>query len=117
MITRPFGVVLMGAVCLAAGLTGIAGFWVATEARVPGTSPLAQLFTLAWSITYILTSVLVWRRSKLAAPTFLAALGFPVGVSWFIAPDGQFFLPSLIVTSLVALFGYRYLQREGRRLA
>jgi len=50
MTTKPFGVVLIGALCLIAGLAGLAGFWVATEAGAPGTSPLAQLFTMAWSI-------------------------------------------------------------------
>ena len=117
MITRPLGVVLMGGVCLVAGITGIAGFWVATEARVPGTSPLAQLFTSAWSVAFILTSVLMWRQSRLAAPAFLAATGFPLVVSWFLFPGGKFFVPSLIVTSLIGLFGYQYLRRHGQRLA
>ena len=116
MITTPFGVVLMGAVCVVAGLAGIVGFWVATAGRGPGSSPLAQLLTLAWSITYILTGVLMWRGSRLAVPAFLAALGFPVVVSWFLVPGGTFVLPTLIVTSLVASFGYRYLRREGQRL-
>ena len=86
MTTKPFGVVLIGALCLIAGLAGIAGFWVATEARVPGTSPLAQLFTMAWSITFILVSVLMWRRSRLAPLVFFVAMGFPIVLMRFIFP-------------------------------
>ena len=78
MITRPFGVTLIGAVCLVAGLVGVAGVWFATEARVPGTSPLAQLVTMAWSLTFILVSVLTWRRSRVAPLVFLVAMGLPV---------------------------------------
>ena len=117
MTMKPFGVVLIGAVCLVAGLVGIAGFWVATEARVPGTSPLAQLFTMAWSITFILVSVLLWRRSRLAPLVFLVAMGFPVVLSRFIFPGGQPFVPSLIAASLVGLLGYRYLRRAGQQSA
>ena len=107
MITRAFGVVLIGALCLVAGLVGVAGFWVATEARVPGTSPLAQLFAMSWSITFILVSVLMWRRSHLAPLVFLVAMGFPVVLMRFVFPGGQPFVPSLIVASIVGLIGYR----------
>jgi len=118
MITRPFGVVLMGVACLLVGLAGIAGFWVATEARTPGTSPLAQLFTLSWSITYIAASVLAWRRSRFAAYAFLAAMGFLVFLLQRIFPGGQGVqIAPLVVTFLVAVFGYRYLRRESQRLA
>ena len=107
----------MAAVCLVAGLIAVAGFWVATEARAPGTSPLAQLFTLAWSITYILASALMWRRSRFAPPLFAVATGFPAALLSFIFPRGELFFPSLIVTAVIALFGYRYLRRESQRLA
>ena len=117
MTTRPFGVVLIVVLCLVAGLVGISGFWVATEARVPGTSPLAQLFTMAWSITFILVSVLMWRRARLAPPVFLVAMGFPVVLMRFVFPGGQPFVPALIVASVVGLLGYRYLRRTGQRLA
>jgi hypothetical protein len=103
MIRRRFGLVLLVAMCLVAGLAGGGGFWIATEARVPGTSPLAQLFTLAWSITFILTGVLMWRRSSLAPPVFLVAMGFPVYLSRFVVPGGQAFVPSVIVMSFVGL--------------
>ena len=109
MSTRPFGVILIVVLCLTAGLAGIAGFWLATEARALGTSPLAQLFTMAWSITFILTGVLIWRRSGVASVLFLLAMGFPVYLSRFVVPGGQAFLPALVVFSLLGLLGYRYL--------
>ena len=117
MNPRPFGVVLIGALCFVAGLVGIAGFWVATEARVAGTSPLAQLFTMAWSIAFILVSVLMWCRSRLAPPLFLVAMGFPLVLMRFVFPGGQPFVPALIVCSVVGLLGYWYLRRTGQRLA
>ena len=108
----------MGVVFLLVGIAGIAGFWVATEARTPGTSPLAQLFTLSWSITYIGASVLAWRRSRFAASAFLAAMGFLVFLLQRIFPSGEGVqLAPLAVTFLVAVFGYRYLRRAGQRLA
>jgi hypothetical protein len=117
MTTKPFGVVLIGALCLIAGLAGLAGFWVATEAGAPGTSPLAQLFTMAWSIAFILVSVLLWRRSRIAPPVFLVAMAFPVVLMRFVVPGGQAFVPSLVAASLVGVLGYRYLRRAGQRLA
>jgi hypothetical protein len=95
----------------------IAGFWLATAARVPGTSPLAQLFTLTWSVTFVLAGVLMWRRSSLASLLFLVAMGFPVYLSRFVVPGGQAFFPSLIVFSLVGLLGYRYLRGGSQQTA
>jgi len=118
MFRRSFGVVLIAAACFAAGLGGIAGFWAATEARVPGTSPLAQLFTCAWSITYILAGVLTWRRSRFAPYAWVAALGLLVFLLWQIVPnDRLLLLGPLVLTALAALFGYRYLRRQRQRLA
>ena len=117
MITRPVGVVLIGTLCLVAGLVGIAGFWIATEARAPGTSPLAQIVTTAWSITFLLISVLLWRRSRLAPVVFFMAMGFPVVVMGFLFPGGQAWVPSIVAASLIGLLGYRYLRRAGQRLA
>ena len=117
MSARPVGVMLIVVLCLTAGLAGIAGFWLATESRAPGTSPLAQLFTMAWSITFILTSVLMWRRASVAPVLFLLAMGFPVYLSRFIVPGGQAFLPSLIVFSLIGLLGYKYLRGRSQQPA
>ena len=107
----------MAALFLVAALVGMAGFWVATAARVPGTSPLAQLFSGAWIVTFVLASVLMWRRSRAAPFVFLVALGFPVVLMQFAFPGGQALVPSLIAATLVGLFGYRYLRNAGQRLA
>lgn len=111
-MTQPFGIFVMAGVCLVVGLLGIAGFLVATAGRVPGTSPLAQLFTSALAITYIATAVLMWRRSRFAAPAFLVALVFPVFVARNIVPSGVLLVPSLMATSLASWLGFRYLRKQ-----
>jgi hypothetical protein len=107
---RAFGTILLAGVFFAAGLAGIAALW-AVWPRSSNTSPLAALFALLWSCTYILTAILTWRRSRFAAFVFLAAAGLLVFPARFIVPDGQFFLPSFVVISLVAFVGYSYLRR------
>ena len=100
---------LLAAAFLAAGLAGIAAFWV-TWPRTSNTSPLAALFALVWSCTYIVTALLTWHRSRLAAPAFLAAIALLVFPLSFVFPGGQLFvLPSFVVIVLVAFLGYRYL--------
>jgi hypothetical protein len=108
MLRRPFGMTLLAGLFLAAGLAGIAAFWVAWP-RTANTSPLAALFALMWSCTYVVTALLTWRRSRLAAPAFLAAVGLLVFPASFLVPGGQLFRPSLVVIVGVALLGYRYL--------
>jgi hypothetical protein len=110
MLGRPFGIILLAAALLAAGLAGIAAFWAAWP-RTSNTSPLAALFALVWSCTYVVTALLTWRRSRLAAPAFLAAIGLLAFPASFIVPGGQLFLPSFVVIVLVAFLGYRYLRR------
>ena len=110
MLRRPFGIILLSGAFLVAGLAGIAAFWVAWP-RTSNTSPLAALFALMWSCTYVVAAILTWRRSRLAAPAFLAAIGLLVFPASFIFPGGQLFLPSLVVIVLVAFLGYRYLRR------
>jgi hypothetical protein len=103
--------ILLAAALLAAGLAGIAALWAAWP-RTPNTSPLAALFALVWSCTYVVTALLTWHRSRLAAPAFLAAIAllvFPVSFAFL---GGQLLLlPSFVVIVLVAFFGYRYLGR------
>ena len=111
MLRRPFGIILLAGAFLVAGLAGIAAFWVAWP-RTSNTSPLAALFALMWSCTYVVTAILTWRRSRLAAPAFLAATGLLVFPASFIFPGGQLFLPSFVVIVLVAFLGYRYLRRH-----
>ena len=82
--------------------------WLTTS----GTSPLAQLFALAWSCTFLVTAVLTWRRSRRAPPALLAATGLLLVLLWFILPGGQLLLlPLFVVTFLLALLGHRYLRR------
>ena len=115
MLGMPFGIMLLGAALLALGLAGIAALWV-TWPRTSNTSPLAALCALVWSCTYLVTALLTWRRSRLAAPAFLAAMGLLLLLLSFIFPGGQVVLLVLfVVTLLVALLGYWYL--DGARAA
>ena len=111
MFGRPFGIILLAAALLAAGLAGIAAFW-AVWPRTSNTSPLAALFALVWSCTYLVSALLTWRRSRLAAPCFLASLALLLPPLSFIFPGSEvFLLPSYVVTFLVGFLGYRYLSR------
>lgn len=110
MLGRPLGIVLLAAALLAAGLAGIAAFWVAWP-RTSNTSPLAALLALVWSCTYLVTALLAWRRSRLAAPAFLAALALLLPLFSFIFPGAHvLLLPPFGITFLFALLGYRYLR-------
>lgn len=71
---KPIGIILLTAALLTAGLAGIFGFWVAWP-RASNISPLAAMFALGWSCTYLVAGVLTWRRSRLAAPALYAAIG------------------------------------------
>ena len=114
MLRRPFAIILLAGAFLVAGLAGIAAFWVALP-RTSNTSPLAALFALMWSCTYVMTAILTWRRSRFAAPAFLAAIGLLMFPASFISPGRQLFLPSFVVIVLVAFLGYRYLRRGRER--
>ena len=84
-LKRSVGTNLLAGAFLAAGLAGIVAFW-ATWPRTSNTSPLAALFALLWSCTYIVTAVLTWRRSRFAGFAFLAAIGLPLFPARFIVP-------------------------------
>ena len=116
ILRRPFGTILLAGAFLAAGLAGIVAFWAAWP-RTSNTSPLAALFALVWSCTYVVTAVLTWRRSRFAGPAFLAAIGLLLFPARFIVPGGQLFLPSFVVVMLVAFLGYRYLRRVPQAAA
>jgi hypothetical protein len=114
MVGRPFGTNLLAAAFLAAGVAGIAAFLVALVSwlTTPGTSPLAQLFALAWSCTFVVTAVLTWRRSRRAPAALLGATGLLLLLVSFIFPGGQLLLlPLFVATLLFALLGYGYLRR------
>ena len=107
---KPLGTILLAGAFLAASLAGIVAFWAAWP-RTSNTSPLVALFALAWSCACIVTAVLTWRRSRLAGPAFIAAIGLLLFPARYIVPGGQLFLPSFVVIILVAFLGYRYLRR------
>ena len=110
MFGRPFGIILLAAALLAAGLAGIAAFWAAWP-RTSNTSPLAALFALVWSCTFFVTALLTWRRSRLAA-LFLAAMALLLPPFFVKFPRGRgLSLPSFVVTFLFGFLGYRYLSR------
>jgi hypothetical protein len=111
MLGRRFGIILLAAALLAAGLAGIAAFWVAWP-RTSNTSPLAALLALVWSCMYVVSALLTWRRSRLAAPAFLAAMGLLLPLFSFMFPGSQvLLLLSFVITFVLALLGYRYLRR------
>ena len=110
MLRRPLGATLLAGVFLMAGLAGIAACWAAWP-RTSNTSPLAALFALTWGCTCVVTAILTWRRSRFAAPIFLAAIGLLLFPAAFIVPEGRIFLPSFVVAVLVAVLGYLYLHR------
>lgn len=111
MLGRPFGIILLAATLLAAAVAGLAAFWAALP-RTSNTSPLAALFALVWSCTYLVTALLTWRRSRLAAPAFLVAMGLLLFPLSFIFPGGTaLLLTSFAVTLLAGFLGYRYLGR------
>jgi hypothetical protein len=111
---RPFGIVLLAGALLVSGLAGIAALW-AVLPRTSNTSPLAALFALAWSCAYVATAILAWRRSRLAALSFLVAIGLLLFPASFLFPGGAPVFPSFMVIALVALLGYRYLRRTPQR--
>ena len=110
MLRRSFATTLLAGILLVAGLAGIAAFWLVWP-RTSSTSPLAALFALTWGCTYVAAAFLTWRRSRFAAPTFVAAIGLLLFPAAFIVPGGQIFLPSFVVLIVVAFLGYRYLHR------
>jgi hypothetical protein len=107
---RPLGATLIAGICLAAGLAGIIAFWGAVP-RTSNTSPLMALLALLWGCTYILTSILIWRRSRFAALAFLAAIALLLFPASLIIPGGRLFAPSFVVVTVVAFFGVRYLRK------
>ena len=113
MLERPFGIMLLAAALLAAGLAGIAALW-AVWPRTSNTSPLAALFAVGWSCAYVVAGVLTWRRSRFAATAFIAAIGLLMFPLSFVFPGGGhlFLVPSFVVIFLFTFLGYRYLRRK-----
>jgi hypothetical protein len=75
------------------------------------------LVALTWGCTYVATAVLTWRRSRFAAPIFVAAIGLLLFPARYLLPGGQLLAPALIVLTLVAFAGHRYLRRRSEAAA
>ena len=99
-----------------AGLAGFAAAWAAWP-RTSATSPLMALLALTWGFTYTAAAVLTWRRSRFAAPVFVAAIGLLLFPARFLFPGGQILVPALAVLTVVASFGHRYLRRASEPAA
>ena len=107
---KSLGTTLLAGLFLAAGLAGVAASWAAWP-RSSNTSPLAALFALTWGCTYLVTAIFTWRRSRFAAPAFIAAAGLLLFPARYLVPGGELFLPAFLVIVLVAFLGYQYLKR------
>jgi hypothetical protein len=112
MAKRRLGTILLAGALLAAGLAWLVAFWGAWP-RTSNTSPLMALFAGLCACTYIASAVLTWRRSPLAAPAFLAAIGLLLFPARYLVPGGGIFGPSWVVVILVGLIGYWYLRSAG----
>lgn len=102
---------------MAFGLVGIAAFWMAFTGwlNTAGTSPLASIFTFVWSCTFMGTAVFTWRRSRLASPAYLTAMGMLLYLLSFIFPGGQLLLLPLFAVIFVFTFvGYQFLYRASQ---
>ena len=110
MFRTTLGTTLLAGVFLVAGLAGVGASWAAWP-RTSTTSPLMALFALTWGCAYVITGVLTWRRSRFAAPAFVAAIGLLLFPARFIVPGGQLLVPSFVALTLIAFLGHRYLRR------
>jgi hypothetical protein len=107
---RPIAVTLLASLFFVAALVGLAAFWAALPTN-SNTSPLAAMFALLWSCLYFVAAILTWRRSRLAALSFAAAISLLLFPASFLVPGGQIWLPSLVVVALIAFLGARFLLR------
>jgi hypothetical membrane protein len=111
------GPTLLAAVLFVAGLSGVVALW-GVWPRTANTSPLAALFAFVWSCAYLTAGVLTWRGSRFAAPAFVAAMCLLLPIFSFIFPGNRTLaVPPLATTVVVALLGYRYLDRAAASTA
>ena len=103
--------ILLAAAFLAAGLGGIAAFWV-TWPRTSNTFPLAEV-GLVWSCTYVVTALLTGTVRASQPPPFLRPWHYWCSPCRSFSPGASFLLPSFMVIVLVAFLGYRYLRKAG----
>jgi hypothetical protein len=107
------GPTLLAGVFFVAALAGLAAFWAAWPTN-SNTSPLAALFALLWSCVYFVAAILIWRRSRLAAPAFVAAIALLLFPASRLFPGGQVFLPAVVFVGAVAFLGARFLRSVSR---
>ena len=120
MLRRPYGVMLLAVALVTAGVAGVVAFsvaffaWLTTVSFSPlawRISPLAWLSSLAWSCTFFVAAGLTWRRSRFAAPAFLAASALMAPLVFFILPGNvRLILAFYTLISILALLGFRYLR-------
>jgi hypothetical protein len=111
--STPLGPVLLAGVLLVSGLVGFVALWRVLP-RTSNTSPLAALFVLIWTCTHVVTAILTWRGSPLAAPSFLAAIGLLLFPASFLFPGLPIVVPAVMVIACVGFLGYRYLSKAAR---
>jgi hypothetical protein len=116
MPKRTLGTTLLAGVLFVAGLAGFYASWAAWP-RTIGTSPLMALLALTWGLTYTVTAVLTWRRSRLAAWSFVAAIGLLLLPARFLVPGGEIVVPAVVILTLAALLGVRHLRGLRRSAA
>ena len=109
MPKRTLGATLLAAAFFVAGLAGFYAAWTAWP-RTAGTSPLMALLALTWGLTYVATAILTWRRSRFAALSFVAAIGLLLLPARFLVPGGELVVPSVVILTLAAVLGVRYLR-------
>jgi hypothetical protein len=116
LATRTLGATLLVGILFAAGLAGCYASWAAWP-RTAGTSPLLALLALTWGLTCIATAILTWRRSRLAAASFVAVIGLLLLPARFLVPGGELVIPAMVVLTIVAVLGVRYLRGLRRARA
>ena len=116
MAARTLASTLLAGVLLVAGLSGIYVAWAAWP-RTAATSPLMALLGLLWAVADIIAATLTWRRSGYAAQSVVVAMGLLLLPARFLVPGGELVIPAMVVLTLVAVIGVRYLRGLRRAAA
>ena len=113
MLNQQLGTLLLAGAFLAAGLAWIItllGAWP----RTSNTSPLMALFAGVCACAYVATAILTWRRSRLAAPALMVAMGLLLFPARYLVPGGQGSQVASVIIIVVGLSGGWYLRRMRR---
>ncbi len=107
----PTGKRVLATAMLALGVTGLVACW-AYWPSTPGTSPLAALLSMFWSVTWLSAAVLAFRGSRLAPAAFAGAILLLLPLAFLIMPGaGIALILPFVLTAIVGLAGCRYLRR------